>query len=176
MDLLDHFFTAVDKAVFATSNGCEPVNELADLAPLKSELRRAFDHLILRPDPIAAAARSAEARAVSSDELFYISWRSGGDVEEVKGRDTLAKRLTIKRGTVDVYLSKGKGTFSLNRYHPETLERDQLTVAKALALEEDQPAKRQRGRPAKFAKERTITTQPRPASSKIPTEERSYEP
>lgn len=175
MDLLEHFFTAVDKAVFAASNGCEPVNELAELIPLKSELRKAFDHLLLRPDPIAAAARSAEVRAVRKNELFYISWRSGGEVEQVTGRDALANRLAIKSGTVDVYLSKGKGAFSLYRQNPITLERDQLNVVRA-TVEYDTLPKRKRGRPRKFIKQRTVTTQPRPANSKIPTDEPAYEP
>lgn len=150
MDILAHFFTAVDKAVFAASNGCEPVNELADLAPLKSELRKAFDHLLLRPDPIAAAARSAEVRAVRNDEPFYVSWRSGGKVEQITGRAALANRLGIKPGTVAVYLSKGKGAFSLYRRNPETLEDDQLNVVRATTERDNPPPKPQCGRPRKF--------------------------
>lgn len=148
MDILDHYFTAVQKAVYATSNGCNATEELAGLKSLEAQLRNAFDNLVLRPDPIAAAAaKQQQADARKQGEQFIVSWRAGGETEYITGRAALAKRLKLSLNTIQLYLSRGKGTFNLVRFRPDTREKDQLVIIRATP---EEIAKRKPGRPPKY--------------------------
>ena len=147
MDILNHYFTAVAKALHAVSNGCDAREELRLLEPLQSELRLAFDNLFLRPDPIAAAAKySAVAERRREQQVFQLSWRGGGDTELVTGWSALAKEVKLSVASLRVYLSRGKGAFSLLRQNTLTGEPDQLQVVRLTPEQDKQP---KRGRPRK---------------------------
>lgn len=150
MDILSHFISATEKAIFAVSNGCDPKEEILALKPLQAELRLAFDMLVLRPDPIAAAAeRSRKALEARNTEMFSLSWRSGGEPEYIEGWKALAKRLDLSENTIYQYFLKHGGTFYLTRFNPtsESQEKDSLQVSRLLRSGE--PMRRKRGRPRK---------------------------
>lgn len=155
MSILDHFIVAVEKAIYAASNGCGVKDELLALKPLESELRAAFGQLILRPDPIAAAAAHSKKTAEQrSTQLFSLSWRGGGEIEHIEGWQALAKRLDLSENTIYQYMLRDSGVFYLKRINPFTNERDSLQVSRMLRTGE--PLKAKRGRPRKDRNQRHI--------------------
>jgi hypothetical protein len=94
--------------------------------------------------PLLVSAHAATQARVHRQQ-YVLSWRGGGQ-SEIVGITSLVSRLGLKLQSVRVYLSKGKGSFSVVRTNPLTGETDLLTVTHI--PEPTAPAKR-RGRPPK---------------------------
>jgi transcriptional regulator with XRE-family HTH domain len=84
-----------------------------------------------------------------SQRVHILTWRSSGEPEiysGVEGFEDLAARLGVLAGTLNNYISRGHGSFSITRTNPLTGEPDVATVTRR------DPAKVKRpvGRPRKM--------------------------
>lgn len=97
-------------------------------------------------------AQSLAAEYKRDHQMYYLEFNGGGS-ENCKGQAILCSRLKMSMGSVNVYLSKGGGSFTVKRMNPSTGELDILTVTRGPTpitpqqqAKLDAPPKR-RGRP-----------------------------
>jgi hypothetical protein len=115
-------------------------------------------------------ARRARQAQVKS-QIYRVEWR-GGEVSEVQGWEVICALLGMRRTTLQVYLSKGGGSFQRLATNPTTGEQDILIVTRVKQVKEP----KRRGRPPKAAsvdRYASVTTKsdaPRKPGNKIPDE------